>query len=272
MLPHLEGGRFYGKILRKRAVGELLLADVRYPAKAHLPRHAHEHAYFCLIRQGTYTEAYGRRERLCQPMTLAYHPPGEPHTQTFSDCPVASFNVEIGTSWLDRMREVTGPLDQPSDFHDGRVAALGLRLFHEFEAGESALSIETLALEILAATCGTRGSFKGSRPRWLLTARDLLDTRFAESLTLRAVAREAGVHPVYFAAAFRQFESCSVGDYLRRRRIEFVRGKLADPDLSLADIALDAGFADQSHLTRTFKRFTGMTPGEYRTFLRFKTR
>jgi len=50
-----------------------------------------------------------------------------------------------------------------------------------------------------------------------------------------------------------------------------VRGKLDDPKLSLADIAIDAGFADQSHLTRNFKRFTGRTPGEYRTFLRFKT-
>jgi AraC family transcriptional regulator len=42
--------------------------------------------------------------------------------------------------------------------------------------------------------------------------------------------------------------------------------------IPLALVAAEAGFADQSHLTRTFKRFTGMTPGRYRTFLLFKTR
>jgi methylphosphotriester-DNA--protein-cysteine methyltransferase len=57
----------------------------------------------------------------------------------------------------------------------------------------------------------------------------------------------------------------------RLPRLEYVRRKLDDPELSLAEIAVDAGFADQSHLTRNFKRFTGRTPGEYRTFLRFKT-
>jgi AraC-like DNA-binding protein len=39
----------------------------------------------------------------------------------------------------------------------------------------------------------------------------------------------------------------------------------------LAQVAIDAGFSDQSHLNRVFRRFTGMTPGQYRTFLSSKT-
>lgn len=272
MLPHLESGRFYGNTVRKRSIGDLTLADVWYPAGACLPRHAHERAYFCLIRHGAYTESFGRRRRVCRPMTLAYHPPGEPHAQAFFGRPVASFNVEIGTEWLDRIREVTGPLDQPAEFHGGEVAALGLRLYDEFENPEPALSIESLTLEILAAAAGSEPTAENAvRPRWLVKARDILDARFQEPLTLGAVAREAAVHPVYFAATFRRFERCSVGEYVRRRRLEHARRRLAERDLPLAEIALEAGFADQSHLTRTFKRFTGMTPGQYRTFLPFKT-
>jgi AraC-like DNA-binding protein len=49
------------------------------------------------------------------------------------------------------------------------------------------------------------------------------------------------------------------------------RRHLADPGRSLAQVAAATGFADQSHFNRTFKRFTGMTPGHYRTLLAFKT-
>ena len=274
MGTQLEGGRFFGTTLRRRSVAQLTLADVIYPAGARLPTHSHERAYFCLIRRGSYTETYGRRTRDCQPMTLVFHPPGEPHAQTFFDSPVMSFNVEIGSEWLQRAVEGSGHLDQPAEFHGGEVAALGLKLFHEFARADtdSAASIEGLALEILAASAGFNTKACGApQPRWLVEARDLLDARFREPLTLRSIAREAGVHPVYFAAAFRRFYHRSVGEYLRWRRLEYVRRKLLDADLPLAEIALDAGFADQSHLTRNFKRFTGRTPGEYRTFLRFKT-
>src|ERR1039457_5371592 len=153
----LGGGRFFGRTLRRRSVARLTLADVVYPAGARLPSHSHERAYFCLIRRGSYTETYGRRTRACQPMTLVFHPPGERHAQTFSGCPVASFNVEIGSEWLQRASEWSGHLDQPAEFHGGEVAALGLRLFHEFarDDKDSAVTVEGFTLEILAACTGS---------------------------------------------------------------------------------------------------------------------
>jgi AraC family transcriptional regulator len=207
-------------------------------------------------------------------MTVAFHPPGESHAETLDGAPVASFNVEIGAELLYHASELAGPLDQPAEFHGGEVPSLALRLFHDFciQDSGSALALESLALEILAASAGFNlPAGDASIPRWLAEARDLLDMRFREPLTLRNIAGEAGVHPVYFAAAFRCSYRCSVGEYLRRRRLEYARRKLTDPEIPLAEIAFDAGFADQSHLTRTLKRYTGKTPREYRTFLRFKT-
>jgi AraC family transcriptional regulator len=273
MPAQLESGQFYGRTLKRRLVAGLTLADVVYPTGVRLPRHAHERAYFCLIRQGAYTEQYGRRTRVCGPMTLAFHPAGEAHSQALGRT-VASFNVEVGSEWMERVREVAGPLDQPIEFHGGYVAELGSGLFNEFsrEDSDAALAIESLAAEILGAIARSGvSSAAGRPPRWLIEARDMLDARFPESPTLRGIAREAGVHPVYFASLFRRFHGCSAGEYVRRRRIEYVRNQLASSDLPLAAIALDAGFADQSHFTRTFKRFTGMTPAQYRTFLPFKT-
>jgi AraC-like DNA-binding protein/mannose-6-phosphate isomerase-like protein (cupin superfamily) len=269
----LTSGRFYGKTLRERKVGDLVLADVVYSPGSRLPRHVHERPYFCLIRKGTYTEAYGRRTRVCDPGALVFHPPGESHTEAFGNCPVASFNVEIGPKWLYRLRQVGGVLDQPVEFHGGEAATLGFRLLSEFRRSDtdSFVAIESLTSEILAAVVGLPVEARDQKPKWLTKARDLLDVRIQEPGTLRFIAREAGVHPVYFATTFRRFYGCSVGEYLRRRRLERVCRMLTESELPLAEIALDAGFADQSHFTRAVKRFTSMTPAQYRTFLRFKT-
>jgi AraC-like DNA-binding protein len=67
---------------------------------------------------------------------------------------------------------------------------------------------------------------------------------------------------------FRHHVGCSIGEYLRRRRIRRAERLLAEPAMSVAAIALETGFCDQSHFTRVFKRATGMTPGAYRRLAR----
>jgi AraC family transcriptional regulator len=63
---------------------------------------------------------------------------------------------------------------------------------------------------------------------------------------------------------FRQFERCTVGDYIREVRIDYARKQMLATNEPLVEIALAAGFADQTHFTRSFKRITGMTPTEFR--------
>jgi len=72
------------------------------------------------------------------------------------------------------------------------------------------------------------------------------------------------VHPAHLARAFRAHFRMSMGPYVRRLRLDWAAGELARSDLPLAAVALAAGFADQSHFTRTFKRYLGVTPNVYR--------
>jgi AraC family transcriptional regulator len=269
----LESGRFLGHTVDKLRLNDLFLAEVRYPERGNLPLHVHTRPYFCLIQRGTYTESYDRKTRRCTPGMLVFHPAGEAHTEAFGESHVDSFNVEIGPEWTQRMKEFGILLDQPVEFAVGEAAGLAHRMLGELNANdsESGLSIEAMTWEILAAFGGAYPRVDGTQPRWLKDAREALDSRLDESLSLRSVAREAGVHPVYFAAAFRRFHGCSPGQYLRRRRFERARQIIADPDVSLAQVATETGFSDQSHLNRVFRRFTGMSPGQYRTFLSSKT-
>jgi AraC-like DNA-binding protein len=72
------------------------------------------------------------------------------------------------------------------------------------------------------------------------------------------------VDPAHLCRAFRRFRRRTIGDYVTGLRVQFVCRKLAETHEPLSDIAAQSGFTDQSHMTRVFKRITGVTPGSYR--------
>src|SRR3546814_16535137 len=74
----------------------------------------------------------------------------------------------------------------------------------------------------------------------------------------------AGVHPVHLAREFHRRFGCTVGHYIRQRRIEFACHRLTASRDPLSEIAVEAGFADQDHLTNTFRRLVGMPPARVR--------
>ena len=111
-------------------------------------------------------------------------------------------------------------------------------------------------------------TLRASRRSWLSQAHELIKSRFLEHLTLGDIAHTVGVHPVTLAREFRHHYDCTVGELVRRERIGFACRELLKPDESIADIAIAAGFYDQSHFAKTFKKLTGITPAEYRVSYR----
>ena len=129
------------------------------------------------------------------------------------------------------------------------------------------LVLEGLALELLgvALRIGTRHDRKWP-PRWLADARAWLDESFREDFRIADLAAQAGVHPVHFSRAFRQHFGATPGAYLRQRRVRWAAERLrAAPEISVTEVALEAGFCDHSHFARAFKAVLGTTPSDYRT-------
>lgn len=90
----------------------------------------------------------------------------------------------------------------------------------------------------------------------------LLDERFSESFTIAEIAAELGVHPSHLARAFGQTYGLAPHQYVLSRRIDLARRMLVD-GASAASAAAHAGFFDQAHLTRHFRRVLGTTPGAF---------
>ena len=83
---------------------------------------------------------------------------------------------------------------------------------------------------------------------WLKRAEAIIRDRFSESVSLNEVAKTVAIHPVHLARTFRQHYHCSIGEYVRKLRVEFAREAIVTTDCALTDIGMAAGFYDQSQL------------------------
>ena len=94
-----------------------------------------------------------------------------------------------------------------------------------------------------------------------------MQEQLGDNLRMRELADDAGVHPVHLARVFRLHEGRTPGSYFQRVRVRAACHQLRMQDYSLAMIAAECGFADQSHFTRVFRKFTGKTPAQFRRML-----
>jgi AraC family transcriptional regulator len=260
--------RFHGTTLKSRLVDGFALKEIRHPAGVFIPKHSHPNAHVGFILGGGFTETFTRKTLECRPLTVSYIAPDLPHTDDFRHG-VHCLVFEISRARLAQMREVA-ELREPIFSTGGRAAWLTLKMYREALRSDSAssLAIEGFALEILAELSLTAAAPPERKPpRWLNHARDLLHAQLAENITHDEVAEIVRVHPVYLATVFRRHFRCTIGEYVRRLRIEFAAREIASSDRSLCEIGLAAGFSDQSHFSKVFKNQTGMTPGFFRATL-----
>lgn len=268
----LSEGCFPAEILGGAKAAEFTLTETAYAARHQLPKHSHERACFIVVLQGTFSEVYEKRQRACEPLTLIFRPPHEIHLDRFHDQGARCLNVEVNEQWLQRVGAYSRALDNSADFCGGPFSQLAARLYREYRLMDEAspLAIEGLLLEIVAEA--TRRSMRAAstvgRARWIDQAEELIRAQFLEPLTLVDIAAAVNAHPVYLSTVFHETYGCTVGEFTRRLRVEFACGQLSASDEPIIKIALAAGFYDQSHFSRTFKRHTGITPAAYRSLFR----
>jgi AraC family transcriptional regulator len=236
-----------------------------------LSPHAHDATIIGVTWAGSFQEVVGRRRHDCEPGSLQILAAGEPHAYRFGSSQVHCLTIEVKSNKRAEIGLFSDILDQSRYFSGGELTSLLLRLHREFRAGDSvaALTIEGLVLETLgtAARRMTRGQ-SSAQPVWLRRARDFIHERFAEGVSLTELAMSVEIHPSHLTRMFRRHYGCSVGDYVRRCRLEYAAHELIASDQTLAEVAAAAGFYDQSHFTNVFKAHLKMTPAEYRAMAR----
>jgi AraC family transcriptional regulator len=253
--------------LRTIRTAGFTLTEGIHAAGSSLPWHQHDGPTLCFVLQGAFTETSGGERLTCTADTLKVMPAGERHCDDFDRGDARGLLVETDPQRARTIQTHAPILDERIAFYGGLPAALARRVYQEFRQEDDAapLAVEGLLLELLAAVSRQRahGAAHGVAP-WLSDTRDRLHADLAARPSLADLAGAAGVHPVTLARAFRRSFGCTVGEYLRRLRIERAAQQLVVGTQPLAEIALAAGFADQSHFSNVFRRRIGMSPSAYR--------
>ncbi|HKB29479.1 MAG TPA: AraC family transcriptional regulator [Streptosporangiaceae bacterium] len=242
---------------------------VRFPPLLRLPLHTHERATVAVILSGSFDGLMRSASHPCPPATVLTEPAGEPHGNLFERAGAEVLIVQPDPARLELLEPFARLLGEAGHIRDPVAAAVARRAAGELRDPDAVtpFAVEGLILELLARTARLRHPRRtgtAPSPHWLGEARALLHDRRGERLRVTEVAAAVGVHPVHLARVFRLHYGMPVGAYLRGLRLDGAARRLAGSDDAIAEIAVRAGFFDQSHFTRVFKRQFGLTPLAYR--------
>ncbi|GGE20183.1 transcriptional regulator [Aureimonas endophytica] len=154
-------------------------------------------------------------------------------------------------------------------FRDAELTQLLLDLHRQSERGGSALQRQSLFVALLSSLLERHvrdpiNARSGrEEPRAVALARSFLDENLSDKVTLDELACEVGLTPFRLLRSFQKATGITPHQYQLQARVRQAHARLR-LDESLAEIALDVGFADQAHMTRVFKAIMGATPGQFR--------
>jgi len=197
---------------------------------------------------------------------VVFRPPLIEHRNLIGQEGARALFLEVSDRWLNHVREYCRILDRPTLVQSAHIHTLAPAICRQWNEGSAGahLAMEGLLYEIAADLCRLAGESPERRPKWLDNAIELMRARFQEPLRLSEIAQEVGYHPVHVARVFRQHFGSTIVEFIRQLRINFARECLQRTDMSLVEIGLSAGFPSQAYFSTTFKRETGLTPGQYR--------
>jgi len=261
----LTPGTFFGDVAAVHDAERVRLSESVHQPGEHLPPHAHVSPYLSFVLRGAYDESVRGRRIACDTFALRFHPAGEEHADTFGSAGAVCLNIELAGDWGESLERLgvqgAAPLTNAG-------AASVLRLFQSNPewADVSALALEEATLELLGlCALREREGRAAVASEALRRAVDYLEAHLTGTVTLAA-----GAHPTHLARLFRERLGCTVGEYVRARRLEVAQKALVGrPEWHLSRVAAEHGFADHAHFTRTFRRACGMTPSTFRQLARW---
>lgn len=245
-------------------VGALRFMELRFPSALVLPAHAHDRPTLAVVMTGSFETRLASDVVVCGQSSLRIEPAGSSHTNRFGQAGahVVVVQPDPHSQLLAPVGDALSRADHRRDEHAARIGrAIVSELRHRDTL--SPLALQSLGLELVAALARSGRPPRGAPPS-VARATDLIHDRFLEGLRIETIATAVDVRPNDLVRAFRAFHGVPIGTYTRRLRLEWVARRLAESDEPIASLAHEAGFADQPHLTRAFRAFTGLTPARYR--------
>lgn len=259
---------------RVETLGGLELLSACYSEFAYSP-HTHDEFLIAMTEDGAALPRYRGGPHLHGPGNVLVLNPGEVHGGGPARGAIWRYRAfYVPTILMRRIwRELTGtdrgfPAFDEDVVGDAPVAAMLRRAHVALERQNSELERESCLLGALAALVRQHAMGQvsaqriGFEPQAVRRAREYLEALPGVNVSLETLAREAGLSPFHLCRVFHQATGLSPHAYQGLIRARIAKSLLAQ-GVPIPQAAAQAGFYDQAHLTRHFKRVFGVTPGHY---------
>jgi AraC family transcriptional regulator len=265
----LQTGNYLSTTQRSVNYNGLIISDTEYINQQAFPVHYHENLYIAYVVKGHYTEETKKNKTRCLPGTVVFHNVCEEHSNSGFSGYSRIINLEIQNKWLEGHDISPNELEGNIKSNTIDIQCCMNRVAEEYLNTDDAsqLEIESSVMKILANILSIGSIYSNGIPKWVKVTKELLHENNTGSLNLKFISETSGVHPVHISRDFPRYFNASFSDYIRKVRIGKARAMLADDSMPLSAIAVDCGFSDQSHFIRVFRKFTGVTPLEYRRLI-----
>jgi AraC-like DNA-binding protein len=238
-------------------------------------RHTHDSFGIAILETGAMEFLYRGSAHIAPAGTIVIVQPDEVHTGHSAFGTAWSYRTLLpGAELLQQAAyELAGqsqsvPYFPETVIHDPTLYAYLRNLHVTLEQSNSALKRESTFLwalaKLIANYAGDRPPIQsvGRETQAIRQVRDYLMAHYDQNPSLQELANLVGLQPLRLLRVFRKQTGLPPHAFLTQIRIFEAKRRLT-MGYSIADTALETGFTDQSHLSRHFKRMTGVTPGQY---------
>jgi AraC family transcriptional regulator len=253
--PPSEVSGFHSLETELRTFSGARIVSILDAANTRTDEHAHDWPILSLHVVGTCRKIAEDAETSIAGPSAVLHGVGAPHASVVGNSGLEQLEIQFDPAWIGMTRS---ELREMRWWTSGRVASgstVLAKMWRDPSADESTIARATRRLLELGLPRPD-----GSRPRWLEQVNACLDDKC--QLPAREIALRLGVHPVWLTRAYRAVVGEGMHETKRRRRVERALALLRDGDCPAAQVAIDAGFYDQSHMIRCFRAVLDRTPGE----------
>jgi AraC family transcriptional regulator len=236
-----------------------------YRAASAMAPHHHDDAWLSVVVDGRYEERIRGRISQHGPGDLLFYPAFEVHAQQFCAAGALKILIAPSAASIDFLGERLPLADAPYT-RSAEIANLGLRMAAELRRRDdfSPIIVQGLLLETVGLFSRTASRSAARELPWLRAARAFIEAHCTEAVSIDELARIVGRHPIHLSRAFRHTFGQTVGECIRGARVRRAAQLLASGRRPIGEIAVECGFCDQAHLSRSFKKIFGTTPAAYR--------
>ena len=248
--------------MRGARTASVNVSEIVLPANFRVPTHDHGPPHIAVVLAGAIRERRGSTLEEFSAGWMRYSPSEDVHVvESLRDGAHVVVVEAFGFPELQLTRRISiGPE------HAGLlIEHLREQLFHSPLASPASVEDSALALFTMVRRNASRAQRQPDR--WVDEIRDRIASADGARESLDDLAAGCGRHRTMVARAFRAAYGVSIGEHRRRYRLQTAWRLLSDSSVSLAAVALDCGFTDQSHMTRIFRREVGATPATVRARL-----